>query len=482
MGYCIEHLPSRISIGRETETGVTDIRIDCTDWLEKWPGMAISAMYRPPNGEPYIVLTEMIGNSLVWHVSDADTAAAGTGRLELTGIAEGKRKLSALVDVQVARRLEGAAGPMPEAAKPWADEVMAAAATVEQSAKEAKAAAVSAGEHAASAGEAAATAETEAATAQAAAESAQAAEAKAQSAADRAEAAAGSGSGGVKVQADWDQNDETAANYIKGRPCYETDPKMEYLIKDETVTLETVEGAPGDWALAELATNISLEVGKTYTVTWDGKEYSVVGTAFEQMAIIIGNMLLVGGDDTGEPFSIGFVGPHFFIYGLGAGSHTFSVATMVPRQIIPLPSKFLPDIPAEKLPDIPAEKLPEIPAAKLPDIPAEKLPDVLKTNDLFVELVDFDFGSLTQNTQPLFRFSNVTYAELLEAAKKSRVILKDAGRDFYVKPNNIQCDSNGNIFIENVFYYASNINAVELACTANTTMFYRNNWHKVATE
>lgn len=130
MGYCIEHLPSRISIGRETETGVTDIRIDCTDWLEKWPGMAISAMYRPPEGEPYIVLAEMIGNSLVWHVSDADTAAAGTGRLELTGVAEGKRKLSALVDVQVARRLEGAAGPMPEAAKPWADEVMAAAARI----------------------------------------------------------------------------------------------------------------------------------------------------------------------------------------------------------------------------------------------------------------------------------------------------------------------------------------------------------------
>lgn len=127
MGYCIDHLPSRLSIGRETETGVTDIRIDCTDWLEKWPGMAISAMYRPPEGEPYIVLAEMIGNSLVWHVSDADTAAPGTGRLELTGIAEGKRKLSALVDVQVARRLPGTAGDAPDPAKPWVDSVREAA-------------------------------------------------------------------------------------------------------------------------------------------------------------------------------------------------------------------------------------------------------------------------------------------------------------------------------------------------------------------
>lgn len=131
-------------------------------------------------------------------------------------------------------------------------------------------------------------------------------------------------------KADWNQNDETAANYIKGRPCYETDPKMEYLIKDETVTLETVEGAPGglaDWAKAELATNISLEAGKTYIVTWDGKEYSVAGTAFEDL-VIIGNMWIAGGDDTGEPFLIAFVGGGFLVYGLGAGTHTFSVATM----------------------------------------------------------------------------------------------------------------------------------------------------------
>ena len=159
------------------------------------------------------------------------------------------------------------------------------------------------------------------------------------------------------IQADWNQNDETAANYIKGRPCYETDPKMEYLVKDETVTLETLKDLPGDWAIAVLATNISLEDGKTYTVTWDGKEYSVVGTLFKQ-TVIIGNMWLVGGDDTGEPFFLGYTDAVFIVCGLGAGTHTFSVATMWPRQIIPLPSKFLPTIPAEKLPEIPAEKLP----------------------------------------------------------------------------------------------------------------------------
>ena len=127
MGYCIDHLPSRLSIGRETETGVTDIRIDCTDWLERWPGMVVAAIFCPPGGKPYILDTEMNGNSLVWHVRDTDTATPGVGQLELTGEADGKRKLSALVDVQVARRLPGTAGEAPDPAKPWVDSVREAA-------------------------------------------------------------------------------------------------------------------------------------------------------------------------------------------------------------------------------------------------------------------------------------------------------------------------------------------------------------------
>ena len=163
---------------------------------------------------------------------------------------------------------------------------------------------------------------------------------------------------------DWNQNDETAANYIKGRPCYDTDPRMEYLVKDQTVTLETLEGAPGDWAIAKLATNISLKAGKTYTVTWDEKEYSVVGTAIEQL-VIIGNMSVDGSDDTGEPFIIATISnSQSVVYGLGAGTHTFSVSTMT-SEIIPLPAKYLPTIPVEKLPTIPVEKLPTIPAEKL---------------------------------------------------------------------------------------------------------------------
>ena len=151
-------------------------------------------------------------------------------------------------------------------------------------------------------------------------------------------------------KADWSQNDETAANFIKGRPCYDTDPKMEYLVKDQAVTLEALDGLPDGWAAFQMKTLIALEPGKAYNVTWDGKQYSVIGQSTESDAIFIGNTLLLGGEDTGEPFVITRVGNMLtFVFGLGAGSHTFSVATMMPGKPVPLPAKYLPTIPAKKV-------------------------------------------------------------------------------------------------------------------------------------
>ena len=181
-------------------------------------------------------------------------------------------------------------------------------------------------------------------------------------------------------KADWSQNDETAANFIKGRPCYDTDPKMEYLVKDQAVTLEADEGMLDGWAAILIKSPLALEIGKTYTVTWDGELYSVVSQSFGEV-IFIGNTLVIGGDDTGEPFAIAIISYSLYnVFGLGVGSHTFSVATMMPGKPVPLPAKYLPTIPAEKLPEIPAEKLPTIPAEKLPAIPEEKLPSSLFSN------------------------------------------------------------------------------------------------------
>lgn len=132
-------------------------------------------------------------------------------------------------------------------------------------------------------------------------------------------------------KADWNQNDETAANYIKGRPCYDTDPKMEYLVKGQTVTLEAT--GQGDWAVTENEPLFALEDGKTYEVTWDGKVYSAVGQNVHG-DILLGNQFPISGNDTGEPFFfIVFLDGGISIAGLGAGAHTFSVSTMTSKTV-----------------------------------------------------------------------------------------------------------------------------------------------------
>lgn len=127
MAYSIERMPERISIGRETETGVTDVMIDCGAWVRKWPGMTLHAIHTPEGGAPYILQTETDGSVLVWHVTDADTATPGTGLVEIVGETDGRRKVSAMVKVFVAARMGGTVGEPPEAANPWADRVVEAA-------------------------------------------------------------------------------------------------------------------------------------------------------------------------------------------------------------------------------------------------------------------------------------------------------------------------------------------------------------------
>lgn len=127
MAYSIDRMPERISIGRETETGVTDVMIDCGAWFRKWPGMTLHAIHTPEGGAPYILQTETDGGVLVWHVTDADTATPGTGLVEIVGETDGRRKVSAMVKVSVAARMAGTVGEPPEAAQPWADRVVEAA-------------------------------------------------------------------------------------------------------------------------------------------------------------------------------------------------------------------------------------------------------------------------------------------------------------------------------------------------------------------
>lgn len=103
-----------------------------------------------------------------------------------------------------------------------------------------------------------------------------------------------------QVQADWNQNDETASDYVKNRPFYTGDPVEIVLVEESTVTFED----NGGIYLGQIDSTFSATVGETYNVYWDGTTYECACIDFNGNTAI-GNLSIMGsGSDTGEPFLI----------------------------------------------------------------------------------------------------------------------------------------------------------------------------------
>ena len=152
--------------------------------------------------------------------------------------------------------------------------------------------------------------------------------------------------GGGGVQPDWNQNDETAADYVKNRPFYTGYAVETVLVEESTVTFED----NGGNYLGQLESTFSATVGETYKVSWDGTTYECACIDFNGN-IAIGNLSLVGaGSDTGEPFLMGVNNGSFIqiITADTASSHTFSISAMV-GQVVKIDEKYLPDNLATKL-------------------------------------------------------------------------------------------------------------------------------------
>ena len=97
-------------------------------------------------------------------------------------------------------------------------------------------------------------------------------------------------------QSDWNQNDETAADYIKNRPFY---------VKG-LITTTLIDNAEGEITnrRAAFSNLYSLELieGKDYIVTWNGVDYNTTCTLLNG-ALAIGNASIVNlGENTEEPF------------------------------------------------------------------------------------------------------------------------------------------------------------------------------------
>ena len=149
-------------------------------------------------------------------------------------------------------------------------------------------------------------------------------------------------SGGGGVQSDWNQNDDTASDYVKNRPFYTGDPVETVLVEESTVSFSFVESA--GLYLANFPSTFEATVGETYKVSWDGAVYECVCVNFNGMSVF-GNLSIIGaGSDTGEPFAMMVGnGQRIGIYTADtSASHTLSISGLAP-EVVKIDEKYLPD-------------------------------------------------------------------------------------------------------------------------------------------
>lgn len=149
----------------------------------------------------------------------------------------------------------------------------------------------------------------------------------------------GSGGGGGGVQPDWNQNDSTAADYVKNRPFYTGDPVENVLVEESTVSFAANQGV----YMGQLESTFLATVGETYKVSWDGTVYECTCVDFSG-STIIGNPSIVGaGSDTGEPFVMIVYNGDGIQIGTAdtSASHTISISSYI-DSVVKINQKYLP--------------------------------------------------------------------------------------------------------------------------------------------
>lgn len=241
------------------------------------------------------------------------------------------------------------------------------------------------------------------------------------------------------VQPDWNQNDETAQDYVKNRPFY----KESRSVTAENVTDVGLEGFP------------VFAIGDTVTVNVDGVKYSLVAYDDDGMVTI------------GDPYSSiekgeGQLGWQIYInysvvnfYAKEAHTVSFYSVDIVYHTI---DSAYLPTIPTDKLPTIPTDKLPTIPT---------------------IEVTSSISDSIANNAQPSFTVSNLSYSEIYSIVEKGIFQIKDSSGQCY-SPIRCSINSSGDIFVDILVVGANNpMIYAQLVCSANQARFYRNAWWQI---
>lgn len=142
-----------------------------------------------------------------------------------------------------------------------------------------------------------------------------------------------------KVQPDWEQNDETAPDYVKNRPFYVSDDLVEVEIMSATTVSFSDSGVGGIMG-AYYHEGFDPVEGRTYKISWDGTDYICICKLFNEY-LYFGNTGLLGGDDTGEPFLFQ-PDSHLYVFTTeSAAEHVIAISEYTPK-IVTIDPKFLP--------------------------------------------------------------------------------------------------------------------------------------------
>lgn len=142
-------------------------------------------------------------------------------------------------------------------------------------------------------------------------------------------------------KSDWNQNDSSAANFIKNRPFYSEE--KEKVIFSGDIPVENV--GNNIYAGEELANGLLFIVGQIYKIIFDNIEYLCECKLLENGSVFFGNLMIVGqGEETEEPFLIGYVDSGvFFLYCLTEGTHSLSISGTV-EEVHQIDRKYMPKL------------------------------------------------------------------------------------------------------------------------------------------
>lgn len=144
-------------------------------------------------------------------------------------------------------------------------------------------------------------------------------------------------------QSDWNQNDETALDYVKNRQFYETDPSAKIIAEEQDVAIYESDGMFGGELV--LMNNTLFVVGQVYTVSFNNTDYECVAYAVDEKTTYIGNGALessINGTGNGEPFIIISDGTFWAYILISDANDTVVVSvTTIQSDIIKLPIKYL---------------------------------------------------------------------------------------------------------------------------------------------